>query len=469
MRSIIGIGILGTVLMTSCVMLDGSFHRKSVTSATLEVADNPSLEYRVLGDIDPSKKTIELWVPPRQSLASATVTLQYSGVSLAMDGRPSSGKETLDLRTSHQVAVTGMDDEVTTYTLVGVYQPAMLFSWDASVGTTLYARGTSTGYSQYWSYVNDYEYYYKYQGWGTHPRYWVPVARLNLDLTSYSTSNDVTTLTSVVPTFGHNAKSLRWNGTDLVSGQSTIDVTSDQTFELVTADGEVTPIPLTITWPIPTLKTFSLSMTNNPTLRRNIGATIDTSAKKVQIEVPNYVVASSLVPTFGLPVGTSSSVNGTPVISGTTPWDLSKEQSVVLTLKNQTATYQVVPIPVPASTVKEVTALSLYGSVNRAPPFLPTSTDKFSVTTAVTGSYAYKLTKSSYYYGESKISPAMVYLELTTSGISAEVGGKKLALGSVSSTNYSVNNWVDFTSPVVVTITAEDLSTQTYAYTLVLP
>lgn len=451
MRGIIGIGLFGVVLLSGCVFWGDTYHKKEVTSFVLDARDNPGLSQSIPGKIDQTARTIVLRFPNTVAMQSFVPRFQYSGLQTTLDGTTfESGSRAVDFSKAHTLEITGVDDTVQTYAVQPSYQAKVFRSFVfPTFASSVYL---DPSYNYGW---ND--------GWATESGFFenftTPTKSIQVTLPNNGP-------TSLVPTFVHNAVQVQWNGQPLISGATALDATADQMLILIGIDGSTQNVELKFTYQPLALTSFQLLVADNPTLRKDYAGTINEGTKVVSIAVPNYVDAATLVARF-THNGTKLLIDGLEVPSET-PIDLSESRTLTLSgVGNRNQDYQLLVVPVPAAASKQILSRGLYGSVSRSPPFLPTYSDKISsLSESSPATDVYTLSTYNSYYNKS-IDTSLVYLEIQTTAIQVSVGGQTLAQGLLASGVYSPANWMNFASPVVLTLTAEDLTTKTVTLNLV--
>jgi len=74
--------LLGLIAFQSCLILDGSFHEKSIDALSLSTTDNPSLRKDYVATILSSTRTIQLRVPDYVDASALVPTIDYRGLTL---------------------------------------------------------------------------------------------------------------------------------------------------------------------------------------------------------------------------------------------------------------------------------------------------------------------------------------------------------------------------------------------------
>lgn len=189
---------------------------------------------------------------------------------------------------------------------------------------------------------------------------------------------------------------------------------------------------------------ISLSMDDNPGLRRSYRAFIDQSSRTIYLSVPDYVDAQRLVPhvTYN---GMFLAFDGEPWTKGD-PVDLTQNRNVTVMAKDDTwRDYDLVVAQVPASSDKSI--VSLTGYIRAA----PASYWVFTFQQQDDQSW------QSEYLASHTFPTSQMYLQINTTGVKVEVDGRVLLQGTRWEPELSSNLW-NFTQTSVLTVTAEDLS-----------
>jgi len=217
------------------------------------------------------------------------------------------------------------------------------------------------------------------------------------------------------------------------------------------------------------LLSLRLTMADNPSLRKEYVAAIDQGTSTIRLNVPTYVDPSHLVPRFEFD-GIAVSGDSLGWESGKTFVDLSTTRTVqVKGLDDQERNYTltVTRTPPDASTGFAVEAIdsSLYLSYNGT-TYYGRNEQYWSHSTTADANHLVFTRYNDYGPWPNR---THLYLEYQTLAISVSAGTSNLISGSLYQGAFSEANWLDFTNPVVLTLTAEDLSTRTLTITLVDP
>lgn len=117
MRNIIGIGLLGTFLLTGCLITDGSFHGR-VDSFSLLKSDNPGLRRDSIATVHNSKHTINLEIPNYMDATNLVARIEWSGLTLSENGVPiTKTKVPRDFTRPLTFSVTAKDHETYDYSV----------------------------------------------------------------------------------------------------------------------------------------------------------------------------------------------------------------------------------------------------------------------------------------------------------------------------------------------------------------
>jgi hypothetical protein len=210
------------------------------------------------------------------------------------------------------------------------------------------------------------------------------------------------------------------------------------------------------------LMEFGFATDDNPGLRKAYAAEIDEDARTLNVSIPDYADATALVPSFSFD-GVAVRVDGVLQVSGESAQDFTRPLTYsVLGKDDKTTDYRVAVQIVPPSSDKSFTLIGIG-------PAHPDEKGGFwmydsEMTTSLDGILQ----------NLSEADLSRLYVAFKTGGVGVSAGATALEPASVVRYDYyyygsrfrcepySAANWLDFSSPVVFTVTAEDNSTATY-------
>ena len=237
-----------------------------------------------------------------------------------------------------------------------------------------------------------------------------------------------TDVTALVATFSTTGASVAVGTTLQVSGVTAHDFTNPITYTVIAGDGSTADYTVTVTVAPSSANTITafafLSINNSPALLADVTATI--TGTSITAIVPFGTDVTGLVATFAT-TGVSVTVDNTAQISGATANPFGAPVSYLVTAADQTTRTYTVTVSVAPSSAKDITQFTL----------LDTDATITGTSIALTLSFGTDLTS---------LAPTIA---ITGTGVSPASGATQ-----------------DFTSPVIYTVTAADLTTKDYTVTV---
>lgn len=448
----IGIGILTAGLLSGCLFLDGSFHDDGFREFGFDETENPHLQRDWRGDVDRKEGTIEVEVPSFADRSTLIPDFETGALRVTCDGKEVEAASTvLDFRTPKTFRVEAADGSFRDWVIEVSLREARLYSIEFT--STSPEKGTfvqrnlprvSSSFTvlipQSWA--SDGIQVYLPLWWEDSP----PLVRLDKE----ERTNEYSAYSGYSSGFRFGSVSSSTQVPHTLSfpkGDGT-EITHTFAFELA---------PLTF-------EGFQVLKADNPGLESDLGITINAAQKSIGIQLPFSADATALKPKFthtGLKVR-----NGTgEVLSGSTPLDLSVSSTLTIEgAEGSSETWALEVARDPASTAKALTSIRFFRSSGEAVQTKPAwaslieGTDLDPTAAGIDWDPRYS----------TKFSNRAIYVEVVSEGVAVTAGGAPLAQGLLygNPSVYDPANWIDFTTPVNLTIHAEDGSTQVLTITM---
>jgi len=434
--------LLALPLFSSCLIIDGSFHERSILSFSFSKAANPGLRLPRTATIAEGSIAIEL--PDYLDLTSLAPDFTFEGLEVRVGGTlQESGVTKNDFTQPLTYSVLGKDDEWTDYQVKWTVVPASsakgleipyltFFLYNSTYRITDYRPDSTTWSTFIVDYDNEYD-----------------LAKAQTFV--YSQGLDVSIAGSSI--FFSRDDYHDWYyyySAPPPSMPTPVDFSSPVDFLVTAEDGSTATYRKEIVSE-PWLSSFEFSTTPNPGLRLARAGSIDRFNRRISIEIPDYIDPSAMVASFSTK-GEGFAVGGLAQTSGVTPNDFRAD--LVYELKSRYGKYfpwTVHATVVPAYGAKSLVAITI-GSISQSYSgfYFQTSTQDL-----VHAFPAVALDINLYH----------LYVLPSITGVAFEVsdkaGTRNLSLDQGKSTVHP-DNYVDFTGPVTFTVRAEDGTSTTY-------
>jgi len=421
--------------ISSCLILDGSFHERKLTSFEFTTEANPGLRIARVASIDEEAGLIEVSLPDYLDLASLSPTFEFKGCEVSVGGvRQESGISSQDFSKPLVYSVLGYDDAVREYSMqVQVVPP--------SAEKNFVSFNLSESFGSYWLTF--------FSGKAPPDNHPIPY--------SGSYWNYARNLSNILVNFEADCWKVAVDGMELtpmsadrsnVECESNIlDYSGTVSFVVTAEDGSTATYIFSFSC-LPTFASFAFDPTENPGLGAPATGAIDAEAKTIRLAIPSTVSRSSLVARFSYE-GDAVSVGEVGQESALTANDFTAEVPYTIHGRYGDATYRVLVESREPSSEKGLVSIMI-GEVY-----------EYSTAEISWRSYTNDLVHEFPSYSSIRLYRLYVSPTITGARISVTEGAESRQL-SLDPTALHESNFVDFGKAVSFIVTAEDGSTVEY-------